>query len=98
MHLTPSSSLTRWSYAITKSRKELMMILQDKVAVIYGASGAIGSAVAHAFAAEGARLFLTGRLHAPVKAVAKEIVSAGGSAEAAQVDALDERAIEKHLQ
>jgi NAD(P)-dependent dehydrogenase (short-subunit alcohol dehydrogenase family) len=74
------------------------MILQDKVAVIYGAGGAIGSAVARAFASEGARLFLTGRLQAPVEAVAKDIVSAGGSAEAAEVDALDEQAVDRHLQ
>jgi NAD(P)-dependent dehydrogenase (short-subunit alcohol dehydrogenase family) len=74
------------------------MMLKDKVAVIYGAGGAIGGAVARAFAGEGARLFLTGRQRAPVEAVAKEINSAGGSAEAAEVDALDEQAIDKHLQ
>lgn len=74
------------------------MMLKNKVAVIYGAGGAIGGAVARAFAHEGARLFLTGRLRAAVEAVAKDIVSAGGSAEAAEVDALDERAIDKHLQ
>jgi NAD(P)-dependent dehydrogenase (short-subunit alcohol dehydrogenase family) len=73
-------------------------LLQDKVAVIYGAGGAIGGAVARAFAREGARLFLTGRQLAPVEALAKEIVAAGGSAEAAQVDALDEQAIDTHLQ
>ena len=74
------------------------MTLKDKVAVIYGGGGAIGGAVARAFASEGARLFVTGRLREPVEAVAKEIVSAGGSAEAAAIDALDERAIDKHLQ
>ena len=37
------------------------MMLNDKVAVIYGAGGAIGGAVARAFAREGAKLFLTGR-------------------------------------
>jgi len=74
------------------------MMLKDKVAVIYGAGGAIGSAVARAFASEGAELFLTGRHLAPVEAVAKEVVSAGGSAEAAEVDALDEQAVDKHLQ
>jgi NAD(P)-dependent dehydrogenase (short-subunit alcohol dehydrogenase family) len=66
--------------------------------VIYGAGGGIGSAVARAFAAEGARLFLTGRHLAPVEVVAKDIVSAGGSAEAAEVDAVDEQALDKHLQ
>src|SRR4029450_1597214 len=58
----------------------------------------IGSAVARAFAREGARLFLTGRRQAPIEAVASEIVSAGGFAEAAEVDALDEQALAKHLQ
>src|SRR5215211_6743580 len=74
------------------------MMLKGKVAVIYGAGGAIGSAVARAFAPEGAKLFLTGRHLAPVEAVAKDVVSAGGSAEAAEVDALDEQAVDKHLQ
>jgi NAD(P)-dependent dehydrogenase (short-subunit alcohol dehydrogenase family) len=53
------------------------MLLQDKVAVIYGAGGAIGGAVASAFEAEGANVFATGR---------------------EQVDALDEGAIDAHLQ
>jgi NAD(P)-dependent dehydrogenase (short-subunit alcohol dehydrogenase family) len=74
------------------------MLLKHKVAVIYGAAGAIGGAVARAFAREGATLFLTGRFRAPVEAVAKDIVSAGGSAEAAEVNALDEQAVDKHLQ
>ena len=73
------------------------MMLKDKVAVIYGAGGAIGGAVALAFAREGAKVFVTGRYLAPVEAVAKDIVSAGGSAEAAEVDALDEQAVDKHL-
>jgi NAD(P)-dependent dehydrogenase (short-subunit alcohol dehydrogenase family) len=74
------------------------MLLQDKIAVIYGAGGAIGGAVARAFAREGARLFLTGRKKGAVDAVASDIVAAGGSAEAAEVDALDESAIDRHLQ
>ena len=74
------------------------MMLKDKVAVIYGAGGAIGSAVARAFAGEGATLFLTGRHLEPVEAVAKDVVSAGGSAEAAEVDALDEQAVDEQLQ
>jgi NAD(P)-dependent dehydrogenase (short-subunit alcohol dehydrogenase family) len=69
------------------------MMLQDKVAVIYGAAGAIGGAVARAFADEGAKLFLTGRHLAPVEVVAKEV----GSAEAAEVDTLDEQAVDAHL-
>jgi NAD(P)-dependent dehydrogenase (short-subunit alcohol dehydrogenase family) len=73
-------------------------MLKNKVAVIYGAGGAIGSAVARAFAREGAKVFLTGRKRAPVEAVGKDIVAAGGFAEAAEVDALDEQAVDKHLQ
>jgi NAD(P)-dependent dehydrogenase (short-subunit alcohol dehydrogenase family) len=73
------------------------MMLKDKVAVIYGAGNGIGGAVARAFAREGAQVFLTGRRREPVEAVAKDIRSAGGSAEAAEVDALDERAIDRHL-
>jgi NAD(P)-dependent dehydrogenase (short-subunit alcohol dehydrogenase family) len=74
------------------------MMLQHKVAVIYGAGGGVGGAVARAFAAEGAKVFLTGYKLAPVEGVAKDIISAGGSAEAAEVDALDERAVDEHLQ
>jgi NAD(P)-dependent dehydrogenase (short-subunit alcohol dehydrogenase family) len=74
------------------------MMLENKVAVIYGAGGGIGSAVARSFAREGAKVFLTGHHLAPVEAVAEEVVTAGGSAEAAEVDALDEQAIDTHLQ
>ena len=73
------------------------MMLKDKVAVIYGAGGAIGGAVARAFASEGANVFLTGRLRAPVDAVTEDIVAAGGSAESATIDALDEQAVDQHL-
>jgi len=73
------------------------MILKNKNAVIYGAGGAIGSAVARAFAREGARVFLTGRNILLIEAVAKEILAAGGIAETALVDALDENSINKHL-
>ena len=73
-------------------------MLRDKVAVVYGAGGGIGGAVAHAFAREGARLFVSGRDLASVEIIAKEIGSAGGTAEAAEIDALDERAVDTHLE
>ncbi len=75
----------------------MTLLLQDKNAVIYGAGGAIGGAVARAFAQEGARVFLAGRTVARLDEVAGEIRSAGGLAETAQVDALDERAVEGHI-
>ena len=73
-------------------------MLRDKIVVIYGAGGAIGSAVARAFGSEGADLFLTGRRLASVEMVAKDVVAGGGSAEAAEVDALDEQSVDRHLQ
>jgi NAD(P)-dependent dehydrogenase (short-subunit alcohol dehydrogenase family) len=68
--------------------------LKDKNAIIYGGGGAVGGAVAKAFAREGAKVFLAGRTLARVQAVADEI---GDSAQAAEVDALDEVAIERHF-
>jgi len=73
------------------------MMLSDKVAVVYGAGGGIGGAVSRAFAREGAKVFITGRHLEPVEIVAKQIVADGGSAVAAVVDALDERAVDDHL-
>lgn len=72
------------------------MLLEDKNAVIYGGGGAIGGAVARAFAGEGARVFLAGRTLAKLDEVAEEIRSNGGVAETAVVDALDGRAVEEH--
>ncbi len=72
------------------------MLLENKNAVIYGGGGAIGGAVARAFAREGARVFLAGRTLATLEAVAEEIRSAGGVAETAEVDALDEKAVDEH--
>lgn len=54
------------------------MLLENKNAVIYGGGGAIGGAVARAFAGEGARVFLAGRTLATLEAVAEEIRSTGG--------------------
>ena len=73
------------------------MMLKDKVAVISGAGGDVGGAVARAFAREGARLFLSGRTLRKVEAVVADVTSRGGVAEAAQVDALDEQAVDKYM-
>ncbi len=73
------------------------MLLENKNAVIYGGGGSVGSAVARAFAREGANVFLAGRTLTRVEAVAEEISAAGGTAEAARVDARDEIAVEEHV-
>ncbi|HWB26181.1 MAG TPA: SDR family oxidoreductase [Chitinophagaceae bacterium] len=73
-------------------------MLANKNAVIYGAGGSLGSAVAKAFAVAGARVFLTGRSLASVQKTADEIFAAGGRAEVAVVDGFDEKAINNHLE
>jgi 3-oxoacyl-[acyl-carrier protein] reductase len=73
----------------------MIMLLQHKNAVIYG-GGAIGGAVARAFARAGARVFLAGRTRAKLDAVARDILVNGGVVEVAQLDALDEQAVEAH--
>src|SRR3979490_244716 len=73
------------------------MSLESKNAVIYGAGGAVGGAVARAFARDGARVFLTGRDKGVLDALAKEIAAAGGAAETARIDAMDETAVAGHL-
>ncbi|MDO0939008.1 SDR family oxidoreductase [Streptomyces sp. DG2A-72] len=72
------------------------MLLERKNAIVYGAGGAVGSAVAQAFAAEGARVFLTGRTSGALEVIADEIRASGAVAEVATVDALDEGAVEAH--
>jgi 3-oxoacyl-[acyl-carrier protein] reductase len=77
-------------------RKRARMLLEDKNAVIYGGAGPVGGAVARAFAREGASVFQAGRTRAALDEVAEEIGSSGGTVETAQVDALDERAVDEH--
>lgn len=72
------------------------MLLEDKNAVIYGGGGSIGGAIAQAFAREGAHVFLAGRTRTSLDEVADRIRSAGGVVEMAEVDALDENAVDKH--
>ena len=69
------------------------MMLEDKTAVIYGGGGAIGGAVARAFAGAGARVHLAGRSRARLEAVADDI---GDAARVAELDVLDERAVVEH--
>ncbi|WP_284746985.1 SDR family NAD(P)-dependent oxidoreductase [Amycolatopsis sp. RTGN1] len=73
-----------------------MTLLAGKNAIVYGGGGRIGTAVACAFAEEGARVFLAGRTRSRLEEVASRIRAAGGSAEVAEVDALDARAVDDH--
>jgi NAD(P)-dependent dehydrogenase (short-subunit alcohol dehydrogenase family) len=75
-----------------------MEILKDKVAVVFAASGEIAGAVARSFAQHGAKVYVTGRNLAAVKALAEEIKAGGGQAEAGKVDALNETEIDTYLQ
>ena len=72
------------------------MLLESKNAIVYGAAGAIGGAVARAFARDGARVFLAGRTLATLEEVAADIGAHGGTAEVAQVDAMDKAAVDAH--
>jgi NAD(P)-dependent dehydrogenase (short-subunit alcohol dehydrogenase family) len=69
------------------------MVLQDKVAVIYGGGGAIGGEIARTYAREGARVFLAGPTEGKLAKIAGEI---GAAAAVDVVDARDESAVEAH--
>lgn len=73
------------------------MLLDNKNAVIYGGGGAIGQAVAKAFAREGAIVHLAGRTLGPLNAVAEEIRFEGGLALTTEVDALDEAEVDAYV-
>ena len=72
-------------------------ILQEKYAVVFGAGGSIGAAVAKEFAAQGAKLFLSGHTKSGVESVAKQIAANGGRAHATVIDTLDEAAVNQYI-
>lgn len=73
------------------------MLLEGKVAIVYGGGGVVGSAAARAFAHEGAQVHLAGRTRAKLERVAADISTAGGRARVAVVDALEEAAVQRHV-
>lgn len=73
------------------------MLLRDKTALVYGGSGAVGGAVAKAYAREGAHVVLAARRREPLEAVADEIRNAGGQAEVSLVDVTDKATVDDHL-
>ena len=72
------------------------MLLDAKTAIVYGAGGAIGSAVARAYAREGAEVHLAGRTRSTLEEVAQRIRHDGGAAHVAEVDVLDRAAVARH--
>lgn len=72
------------------------MLLENRTAIVHGGAGAIGSAVARAYAREGARVHVTGRTEATLERVVERIRRDGGTADLAPVDVLDRTAVERH--
>jgi len=72
------------------------MLLENKTAIVYGAAGAIGSAVARAYAREGADVHLAGRSEATLEQVAQRIHGDGGAAHVTRLDVLDRPEVERH--
>ncbi|EMN3918503.1 SDR family NAD(P)-dependent oxidoreductase [Citrobacter farmeri] len=73
------------------------MLLKNKVAVIFGGSGAIGSAVARNMAREGARVYLVARGQEKLERVAHEIRAAAGTVDTALIDVLDEQSMRTQI-
>jgi len=74
------------------------LTLQGKNAVVFGAGGSIGAAVAKEFAAEGARVFVAGRSKASLDAVTKQITARGGEAHSAAIDVLDGASVDQYIE
>ena len=72
-------------------------ILHGKHAVVFGAGGSVGGAVARQFASEGAEVFLAGRTKSSVEDTTNQITEAGGRAHAAVIDALDDVAVNEYI-
>jgi 3-oxoacyl-[acyl-carrier protein] reductase len=84
--------------AMTTMKKAGAPILEGKHAVVFGAGGSIGAAVAKEFAAEGAEVFLAGRTISNVEEIAKQITAAGGKAQPALIDTLDDAAVNGYVE
>ncbi|MEP1141572.1 MAG: SDR family oxidoreductase, partial [Balneola sp.] len=72
--------------------------MKDKIVLIVGGSGGIGSASAKRFAKEGAKVILAARNKSKAEEVAKEINDSGGEAFAIEVEATDETSVSNMAQ
>jgi len=94
MNTTPDAAATS---AATPGAASSEGLLAGRTAVVYGGGGSLGAAVGLEFARQGARVFLAGRTQGPLEEAAAAITAAGGRADTAVLDALDEQAVEDHL-
>lgn len=69
------------------------MLLKGKVAVIFGGSGAIGTAIAKVFIREGAHVYLCARDLNKLQNIAAQLHQLGGAVHTASVDVLDSQSI-----
>jgi NADP-dependent 3-hydroxy acid dehydrogenase YdfG len=72
------------------------MILENKTAIIYGATGAIGTAVAQAMAREGATLLLAARNEQRLQEQAARLRAGGAMVYTGVVDATDAGSVTRH--
>src|SRR5262245_19572902 len=72
-------------------------VLDSRTAVVFGAGGSIGAAVAREFAKAGARVFLTGRTKSNLESVAEQITANGGAVQTSMIDALDDAAVNQYI-
>src|SRR6478752_8490353 len=72
------------------------MDLYNKTAIIYGASGAIGSAITRAFYLAGANIMMVARNQEKLQRVANTISAAGDRIQTAALDVLDQEAVVRH--
>lgn len=68
--------------------------LRDRVAVVTGGTGTLGSEMARGLALAGAKVAVIGRRKGRAEAVAQEIASSGGEAVAVPADVLDRKQLE----
>jgi NAD(P)-dependent dehydrogenase (short-subunit alcohol dehydrogenase family) len=70
-------------------------LLEDKIAIVTGASRGIGAATARAFGAAGATVVLAARTRHELDALAAELTAAGGDALAVPTDVTDPASVEE---
>ncbi len=73
------------------------MTLKHKIAVVYGATGSVGTAVSIKFASEGATVILVARENEKLKILSDKICSNGGHCYYYALNAMENKEVEEHL-